>query len=138
MTGTLRISILFILEVSLTLRCSGVRIRDHGKGSEITYDPDRPGLTKLACEHNDGSIIKDARWTRNGETLTNINQGGRLILNSKVIGTENPQSFEGMYRCETDDERSDPLAFYGKTYDYTCTMIILSQCMTIATDRHCQ
>jgi len=115
MTGALRISILFILEVLLTLRCSGVRIRSYGKGSEITYDPDNPRRTQLTCEDNNGIVINNARWTRNDQTL-DIVQEGRLTLDSNVIGAENPQRFEGMYRCETDDGRSDPLAFYGKTY----------------------
>jgi len=101
--------------VLLALGCSGVRIRGHQKGSEITYDPENPKQIQLVCEDDNGNIINNARWTRNNQTL-DIGQRGRLTLNSNVIETENPQRFEGMYRCETDDERSDPLAFYGKTY----------------------
>jgi len=121
MTGTLRISILFILEVLLTLRCIGIRIRGYGRDSSITYDPDNPITFSLVCEQDDGSIIDDSHWTLDGQRL-NIGGGGRLILDSNVIGTDNPQSFEGMYRCETTNAMSDPLAIYGKTIDTRCCL----------------
>ena len=39
---------------------------------------------------------------------------GRLRLNQNTIGTENPQSFEGLYRCESGGETSALVALFGK------------------------
>ena len=55
-------------------------------------------------------------WTRDGKDVEEklVQGNGRLILNQNTIGTEDPQSFEGLYRCHSGGETSAPVALFGK------------------------
>ena len=82
-------------------------------GSSYTYDPRNPSEYRLSCNHdNDGPIT----WTRDGKDVEEklVQANGRLILNQNTIGTEDPQSFEGLYRCHSGGETSAPVSLFGK------------------------
>ena len=103
-----------ILLTIFVLRSEGIRIR----GSPLyTYDPSNPSTTTLTCETDDGDSIRDATWKRDGELVDSkfVQSNGRLAMNRYTIGTEDPQSVEGLYRCESGNATSDLVAFFGKT-----------------------
>ena len=110
-----RISRIIIVAI-FVLRCyAGIRIR--GSSLYYTYDPRNPGTDfRLTCEQDNGVSITDASWTRDGELLEDglVQGNGRLALNQETIGTEDPQSFESLYRCHSAGKTSDPTTFFGK------------------------
>ena len=125
------VRLILILLAIFILRSDGIRIR--GGSSSYTYDPRNPGTTRLTCEQDNGFSISSASWSRNGVLIEGgegspVQSNGRLALNQENIGTEDPQSFEGLYRCHNGDARSDPVAFFGKTslFLHTTTVIINS------------
>ena len=90
-------------------------IRIRGSNSR-RYDPSNPspGMLSFSCVDENEKSIQNAIWTRdNGPVNESFVQGGRLTLG---IGTENPQSFEDRYYCNSNDlkNRSEPVSFYGK------------------------
>ena len=111
---SMRISCIVIVAV-FVLRCyAGISILG---SSSYTYDPRNPGTGfRLTCQRDNSSSIIDATWTRDGELVgvVVVQGNGRLALNVNTIGTEDPQSFEGLYRCHSAGETSDPIAFFGK------------------------
>ena len=114
-----------ILLTIFTLRSAGIRIRG---SSRYTYDPRNPGAGfRLTCEQDNGLSITSASWTRNGVPVnTTLVQGnGRLALNNYTTGTDDPQSFEGLYRCHSGGDTSDPVAFFGKTNSVFLNMTTL-------------
>ena len=108
-----RLSVLLIMAISL-LECNGIRIR----GSNlITYNPSSPSSNRLSCLNGNDQRINNATWTRNGDDVDpSMVQGGMLLLNRETIGTDNPLSFEGRYRCHSNGETSGELLLYGKAY----------------------
>ena len=113
--GVLRLSI--VLVAICLLKVKGIRIRG---ADSIIYDPANPPSTnRFACENDMGQPINDATWRRNGTDVeANLVDGGRLILEPGTIEIENnPQKFEGRYRCHSNGDRSEELEFYGKTYN---------------------
>ena len=92
--------------------CSGIRIRDSNTIRYLRYDPESPTSHTLVCEWENKTVVNDAQWTRNDETVKE--NTGRLTLNKEFIGTENPQASEGMYRCVRGTDKSEPLALFGK------------------------
>ena len=122
-----------ILLAIFTLRSTGIRIR----GSSFAYyDPRNPGTTRLTCEQDNGISIFSAYWSRNGVRIEGgegspVQSNGRLALNQETIDTEDPQSFEGLYRCHSGSDTSNPVAFFGKTSLFLhiwTTVIINSSC----------
>ena len=112
MTLLRRLSILFLLGTIPVLECNRISIR----GSDaITYDPRNPSTNRLTCQDDNNVAIRDATWTREyGSDDTIVVESGRLILNENIIGSDNPQDFEDMYRCHHNGDMSAPIAFYGK------------------------
>ena len=109
MQQVLRLS--FIIISIFALRTYGA-IRISG-GTSYTYDPRNPSEYRLSCNHNnDGPTM----WTRDGEDVEPelVQANGRLLLNQNTIGTEDPQHFEGLYRCRSGGETSAPVALFGK------------------------
>ena len=101
----------FIVTLIFALRTYGA-IRISG-GSSYTYDPRNPSEYSLSCNHdNDGPTA----WIRDGKDVEEklVQANGRLLLNQNTIDTEDPQSFEGLYRCHSGGETSAPVAIFGK------------------------
>ena len=109
MQQVIRQIILLAAVTVCVVRCSGIRIR--GGTSSYTYDPNNPTTLTWTCADDNGNI-DDARWSRNGEFIEGT---GRYTLNEGIIGTEDPQSFEGNYSCHSDSAISEPVSLYGKT-----------------------
>ena len=108
-----RLSVLLFMAISL-LECNGIRIRG---SNSITYNPSSPSSNRLSCLNGNDQRINNATWTRNGDEVDpSMVQSGQLILERDTIGTDNPQGFEGRYRCHSNGETSGELAFYGKAY----------------------
>ena len=82
-------------------------------GTSYTYDPRNPREYLLTCNHDNDDL---PTWTRDGQPVeANFVLGnGLLRLNQNTIGTEDPQEFEGLYRCHSGGETSAPVALFGK------------------------
>ena len=82
-------------------------------GNSYRYDPRNPSEYILTCNHNN---YGPTTWTRDGERVEEklVLGNGRLRLNQNTIGTEDPQSFEGLYRCHSGGETSALVALFGK------------------------
>ena len=97
---------IFALRTYGTIRISG--------GTSYTYDPRNPSEYILSCNRdNDGPTT----WTRDGKRVEEklvLGNRGRLRLTQNTIGTEDPQRFEGLYRCHSGGETSVPVALFGK------------------------
>ena len=110
MQQVLRLS--FIVISIFALRTYGM-IEISG-GTSYTYDPSNPREYVLTCNHdNDGPTM----WTRDNESVVGdglVLRNGRLRLNQNTIDTEDPQRFEGLYRCQSGGETSAPVALFGK------------------------
>ena len=103
---------LSVIVISIfALRTYGL-IRIPGRTS-YTYDPRNPSHYILTCNHDNDD---KPTWTRDGEFVEEelVLGSGRLRFNQNTIGTEDPQSFEGLYRCHSGGETSAPVALYGK------------------------
>ena len=97
---------IFALRTYGTIRISG--------GSSYTYDPRSPSTTDytLTCKHDDDDM---PTWTRDGESVEElVLRNGRLRVDQNTIGIDDPQRFEGLYRCHSGGETSDPVALFGK------------------------
>ena len=96
---------IFALRTYGTIEISG--------GTSYTYDPRNPREYVLSCNHDSDD---KPTWTRDGEFVEEelVLGNGRLRLNQNTIGTEDPQSFEGLYRCHSGGETSTPVALFGK------------------------
>ena len=126
MQQLVRLNIILLTIFILRSDASGIRIS--GSSSSYTYDPRNPGSGfRLACLQ-DNVGITSATWTRDGEPVEDglVQGNGRLALNSGTIDTEDPQRFEGLYRCHSGSDTSNPVAFFGKTSFFlnTTTVII--------------
>ena len=102
----------FIVISIFALRTYGtIRI---SSGTSYTYDPRNPSEYRLSCNHDNDD--KPPTWTRDGKDVEPelVLGNGRLILNQNTIGIDDPQSFEGLYRCHIGGETSDPVSLFGK------------------------
>ena len=96
---------IFALRTYGTIRISG--------GTSYRYDPRNPSEYMLTCNHDN---YDPTTWTRDGERVEKklVLGNGRLRLNQNTIGIEDPQNFEGLYRCHSGGETSAPVALFGK------------------------
>ena len=96
---------IFALRTYGTIRISG--------GTWYTYDPRNPSEYRLSCNHDNDNL---PTWTRDGKPVEQelVLGNGRLRLNQNTLGTEDPQSFEGLYRCHSGGETSAPVSLFGK------------------------
>ena len=96
---------IFALRTYGTIRISG--------GTSYTYDPRNPSEYILSCNHDNDDL---PTWTRDGLPVEAkfVLGNGRLRLNQNTIRNEDPQEFEGLYRCHSGGETSAPVAVFGE------------------------
>ena len=116
MQQVIRQIILSAVVTACVVPCSGIKILSGSESSKshYTYDPSNPLTLIWTCADDNGTRIDDAWWSKNNDS---INTTGQLILSEDTMCTnhEDPQSYEGNYRCHSGPATSLPVAFYGKT-----------------------